>query len=72
MALTDTRHAPACATTLIVSLGLLPSVADAAVIALGVVALWGRRWRRGSPPVLLWQPRPGNDSSKGPHAHHRV
>ncbi|MFC6787472.1 hypothetical protein [Halobaculum halobium] len=41
MALTDTRHAPACATTLIVSLGLLPSVADAAVIALGVVALWG-------------------------------
>ena len=40
MALTDTRHAPACATTLIVSLGLLPSVADAAVIAVGVAVLW--------------------------------
>ncbi|SHG47712.1 HPP family protein [Halobaculum gomorrense] len=40
MALTDTRHAPACATTLIVSLGLLPSPADAAVIAVGVFALW--------------------------------
>ncbi|WP_348612398.1 HPP family protein [Halobaculum rarum] len=40
MALTETRHAPACATTLIVSLGLLPSVADAAVIVVGVVTLW--------------------------------
>ena len=40
MALTDTRHAPACATTLIVSLGLLPSLADAAVIAVGVFTLW--------------------------------
>lgn len=40
MALTDTRHAPACATTLIVSLGLLPTLADALVIAVGVTALY--------------------------------
>ncbi|MFC7097929.1 HPP family protein [Halobaculum marinum] len=40
MALTDTRHAPACATTLIVALGLLPSATDAAVLAAGVAALF--------------------------------
>ncbi|QLG63620.1 HPP family protein [Halorarum salinum] len=40
MALTDTRHAPACATTLIVSLGLLPTLADALVIAVGVSGLY--------------------------------
>ncbi|MFC7071211.1 HPP family protein [Halobaculum lipolyticum] len=40
MAATDTRHAPACATTLIVALGLLPTPTDAAVIAAGVAALF--------------------------------
>ena len=41
MLATDYRHAPACATTLIVSLGLLPSPADGAVVALAVVLLVG-------------------------------
>lgn len=40
MALADARHAPACATTLIVSLGLLPGLGDALVVAAGVVALY--------------------------------
>ncbi|WP_313691895.1 HPP family protein [Halorarum halobium] len=40
MALTDARHAPACATTLIVSLGLLPTLGDALVIAVGVSGLY--------------------------------
>ncbi|MFC7136342.1 HPP family protein [Halobaculum litoreum] len=40
MAVTDTAHAPACATTLIVALGLLPTPTDAAVIAAGVAALF--------------------------------
>ena len=39
MLATDYRHAPACATTLIVSLGLLPSLADGAVVAVAVVLL---------------------------------
>ncbi|WP_277553773.1 HPP family protein [Halobaculum limi] len=40
MAALDARHAPACATTLIVSLGLLSSFADAAVVLVGVLALF--------------------------------
>lgn len=43
MELTGFRHSPACATTLIVSLGVLPSLLDAVVIvaAVGlVVAVW--------------------------------
>ncbi|WP_265109350.1 HPP family protein [Halosolutus halophilus] len=39
MLATDTRHPPACATTLIVSLGLLPSVPEGALIVLAVVVL---------------------------------
>jgi hypothetical protein len=34
-------HPPACATTLIISLGILPRLADAAVILLGVAILYG-------------------------------
>lgn len=40
MRATDTMHAPACATTLIVSLGLLPSVVDGLVIVSAVSALF--------------------------------
>lgn len=39
MRATDTGHAPACATTLIVSLGLLSSLEAGAVIVAGVLAL---------------------------------
>lgn len=39
MRATDTGHAPACATTLIVSLGLLSSLEAGAVILAGVLAL---------------------------------
>ncbi|RQG96082.1 HPP family protein [Natrarchaeobius oligotrophus] len=39
MLATDTRHPPACATTLIVSLGLLATPLEGAVIVLAVVAL---------------------------------
>lgn len=39
MLASDLRHAPACATTLIVSLGLLSSPADGALIVASVVAL---------------------------------
>jgi len=41
MLLTDTRHAPACATTLIISLGLMPTMTDCAVILLAVLSLCG-------------------------------
>src|ERR1051326_4084302 len=41
MLATHTRHSPACATTLIVSLGLLPSLADCAIIFIGVLTLYG-------------------------------
>jgi hypothetical protein len=41
MLATDTAHAPACATTLIVSLGLLSSVVEGEVIMLAVGALFG-------------------------------
>jgi CBS-domain-containing membrane protein len=41
MLATETRHAPACATTLIVSLGLLSSLAEASVILVAVAVLFG-------------------------------
>lgn len=41
MLATETVHPPACATTLIVSLGLLSSLRDGALIALAVVVLVG-------------------------------
>lgn len=41
MLATETDHPPACATTLIVSLGLLPSIVDATLIVVAVVALVG-------------------------------
>ncbi|WP_336036298.1 HPP family protein [Halobacterium yunchengense] len=41
MLATDLRHAPACATTLIVSLGVLPGVREAAVILSAVLVLVG-------------------------------
>lgn len=40
MLLTDTRHAPACATTLIVSLGLLASPRELGVLFVGVCVLY--------------------------------
>ncbi len=40
MHLTDTMHSPACATTLIVSLGFLPTPADGAIIMTSVIALY--------------------------------
>ncbi|GAB7018971.1 HPP family protein [Halostagnicola sp. A-GB9-2] len=39
MLATDTRHPPACATTLIVSLGLLTTVLEGALIVLTVIVL---------------------------------
>ncbi|WP_049928130.1 HPP family protein [Halopiger goleimassiliensis] len=39
MLVTETRHPPACATTLIVSLGLLPSPFEGALILVAVVVL---------------------------------
>ena len=41
MLVTDLRHAPACATTLIVSLGLLPTLRQGALIVLAVAVLVG-------------------------------
>lgn len=41
MLTTETVHPPACATTLIVSLGLLTSVIDGGFIMLGVTVLFG-------------------------------
>jgi hypothetical protein len=41
MLVTDLRHAPACATTLIVSLGLLPTLRQGALIVLAVTVLVG-------------------------------
>jgi hypothetical protein len=50
-------HAPACATTLIVSLGVLPTLADAALIMLSVTAMFLAhrvvlRIRRGTQGVI--------------------
>jgi CBS-domain-containing membrane protein len=39
MLATDLRHAPACATTLIVSLGLLPTLSEGVLIVVSVVLL---------------------------------
>jgi HPP family len=39
MLLTDTSHSPACATTLIVSLGLLPTFVDGGLIMLAVLVM---------------------------------
>jgi hypothetical protein len=39
MIVTDTNHAPACATTLIVSLGLLPTPEQVGIIVASVVVL---------------------------------
>ncbi len=41
MVATRTVHAPACATTLIVSLGLLPLLTDGLLIMIGVAFLYG-------------------------------
>ena len=41
MAVTDTDHAPACATTLIVALGVISSPTGAGVIVVSVAALYG-------------------------------
>jgi hypothetical protein len=51
MLATDLRHAPACATTLIVALGLLPTLRQAALIALAVAVLVGvhRGLRKAAP-----------------------
>ncbi|WP_324760087.1 HPP family protein [Haloarcula sp. GH36] len=39
MLVTDTRHAPACATTLIVGLGILPSLREGGIILVAVSVL---------------------------------
>lgn len=41
MLLTRTVHSPACATTLIISLGLLPSILDGAIIMVAIIVLYG-------------------------------
>ena len=41
MLTTRMRHAPSCATTLIISLGLMPSLIDSAIIMFGVLTLCG-------------------------------
>jgi len=56
MLLTRTLHAPACATTLIVSLGLLSGFTEAAIIMVAVVLLYGahsltRRWVTNGRPA---------------------
>jgi len=56
MLLTRTLHAPACATTLIVSLGLLSGFTEAAIIMAAVVLLYGahsltQRFGKNSRPV---------------------
>lgn len=44
MLVSDLRHPPACATTLIVALGLIPGLSGAAVIAGGVVLIAALHW----------------------------
>lgn len=51
MLATDLRHAPACATTLIVSLGLLSTLFEGAIIVGSVVVLVGAE------QLLLWADR---------------
>lgn len=55
--LTRTWHAPAGATTLIVSLGVLGTVRDALVLAVGIVVLTATGWainRFAGIPVSVW------------------
>jgi len=53
MLMTRTVHSPACATTLIISLGLLPSLLEGAIIMIAVVILYGAhralRWMERAP-----------------------
>lgn len=44
MLVSDLRHPPACATTLIVALGLLPGLSGAGVVAGGVILLAALYW----------------------------
>ena len=41
MVMTRTVHSPACATTLIISLGLLPSLLEGGIIMMAVIILYG-------------------------------
>jgi hypothetical protein len=41
MLMTRTVHSPACATTLIISLGLLPSLVEGGIIMMAVIILYG-------------------------------
>jgi hypothetical protein len=51
MLMTRTVHSPACATTLIISLGLLPSLLDGGIIMMAVIILYGAhsalRYKKG-------------------------
>jgi hypothetical protein len=58
MLATRTRHSPACATTLIVSLGLMPSLEDCGIIFLAVLSLYGTyhtffMHQKGTPHKLI-------------------
>lgn len=55
MLLTRTVHAPACATTLIIALGLLPGVVDGLIIVASVTILYLSDQAVES---LRWQERP--------------
>lgn len=50
MLATRTVHSPACATTLIISLGLLPNLLDGGIVMLAVIVLYGAsrvlRWKK--------------------------
>ncbi len=59
MLVTETVHPPACATTLIVSLGLLPSLVDGALIAVAVTVLVAAH-------ELVSRERPGLSSESSP------
>ena len=53
-------HPPAAATTLIVSLGILPRVDELVVLVLAVILLAAQGWiinRLAGVPVPLWSPR---------------
>jgi hypothetical protein len=52
MVATDRRHGPACATTLIVSLGLLPTLVDGLLVMLSVASLLALR--EGADAVGVW------------------
>ncbi|MFB6132150.1 MAG: HPP family protein [Halanaeroarchaeum sp.] len=63
MLATDTVHAPACATTLIVSLGLLATPFEAGLIVVSVVLLVGAH-RAGL--VLMGERAAGGERTSGP------